>query len=184
MDALKLQNTKSEIVGQYDIDDNYIGGITRKEMRQKNLIHRATDILVINSKKQLLIQVRANTKEYCPGYYDLVFGGVVGDKEDIHESAVRELYEEIGIDVKTEKDRIKFFGKKYQKEIISQSWDYFHYFLIKEDEENKIFFNDGEVQSVYWKSKEEVIKLIEEERSKITSGSIGAFEELLKLNII
>lgn len=184
MEALKLQNTKSEIVGHYDINDNYIGGVNRKEMRQKNLIHRATDIFVINSIKKILIQIRADTKEYCPGYYDLVFGGVVGDKEDMHESAVRELNEEIGINVKNHKDRIKFFGKKFHKEDISQSWDYFHYFLIKEDEEDKIYFNDGEVQSVQWKSKDEVIQLIEKERSKITCGSIGAFEELLKLDII
>lgn len=36
-------------------------------------------------------------KDYCPGYYDLANGGVVGGDETDEENARRELEEEIGI---------------------------------------------------------------------------------------
>jgi 8-oxo-dGTP pyrophosphatase MutT (NUDIX family) len=36
-------------------------------------------------------------KDYCPGYYDLANGGVMGAEETNEENAQRELEEEIGI---------------------------------------------------------------------------------------
>ena len=61
---LKIENTKNEIVGIFDENDNYIGKDTRKNMRKNNLIHRCTCIMIINNKKQILVQTRALTKEY------------------------------------------------------------------------------------------------------------------------
>ena len=45
-------------------------------------------------------------KDYCPGYFDLVTGGVVAASEDDDVSAQRELEEELGvatIDIKQHK---------------------------------------------------------------------------------
>ena len=53
------------------------------------------------------------TKEYCPGYLDLVIGGVVGDKEDVDISAKREVGEEIGIEIEKIKDKMTYLGKTY-----------------------------------------------------------------------
>ena len=36
-------------------------------------------------------------KDYCPGYYDLSSGGVVGGDETDEDNAYRELAEELGI---------------------------------------------------------------------------------------
>jgi len=36
-------------------------------------------------------------KDYCPGYYDLSSGGVVGADETDEDNAYRELNEELGI---------------------------------------------------------------------------------------
>ena len=38
-------------------------------------------------------------KDYCPGYYDLATGGVVGDGEEDDVNAMREVHEEVGIDL-------------------------------------------------------------------------------------
>ncbi len=51
-------------------------------MRKENLIHRATYILVFNSKGELFLQKRTKTKDVYPGYYDPVAGGVVTIGED------------------------------------------------------------------------------------------------------
>ena len=49
-------------------------------------------------------------KDYCPGYYDLANGGVVGGDESDELNAQREIEEEIGMkDVEMNVlDRIKF----------------------------------------------------------------------------
>jgi 8-oxo-dGTP pyrophosphatase MutT (NUDIX family) len=49
-------------------------------------------------------------KDYCPGYYDLANGGVVGGDETDELNAQREIEEEIGMkDVEMKVlDRIKF----------------------------------------------------------------------------
>ena len=43
------------------------------------------------------MQKRTMKKDYCPGYFDLSTGGVVGEGEDDDLNAVREVEEEVGI---------------------------------------------------------------------------------------
>lgn len=71
---------------------------TRAEMRAENLIHRATYILVFNSKGELFVQKRTAVKDIYPSHYEIAAGGVVAAGESYEESAKRELKEELGID--------------------------------------------------------------------------------------
>jgi isopentenyldiphosphate isomerase len=66
-------------------------------MRSRGLPHRATYILVFNSKGELFVQKRTTSKDIYPGYYDIAAGGVVLAGESYDESASRELEEELGI---------------------------------------------------------------------------------------
>lgn len=83
-----------------DEDNNVVGAATRKEMRENNLWHRASYIFIVTDEahgQKLLVQKRTMKKDYCPGYFDLATGGVVGEGEDDDLSALREIEEEIGI---------------------------------------------------------------------------------------
>ena len=86
-----------ESIKLVDENNEEKGSVLRKDARKENLWHRASYILIRNSTKEYLIQKRTMLKDYCPGYFDLVTGGVVGAGEDDHESATRELDEELGI---------------------------------------------------------------------------------------
>jgi 8-oxo-dGTP pyrophosphatase MutT (NUDIX family) len=66
-------------------------------MRAGNLPHRATYILVFNSRGELYVQKRTERKDVFPGYYDVAAGGVILAEESYEEGAVRELEEELGI---------------------------------------------------------------------------------------
>jgi len=90
-------NPAEELVTIVDQDNNPIGAVTRRIMRQQNLIHRASYILVFNRAGQLFIQKRTATKDIYPGYWDLAAGGVVLAGEPYLESAQRELREELGL---------------------------------------------------------------------------------------
>ena len=69
-------------------------------MRQQLLWHRASYVYIITDEahgSKLLVQKRTMKKDYCPGFFDLATGGVVGEGEDDDLSAVREVQEELGI---------------------------------------------------------------------------------------
>ena len=181
--TIELNNTKNEIVGIFDKNDNYIGKATRKEMRSKNLIHRATDIVVLNQKNEILVQTRSMKKEYCPGYLDATVGGVVGDGEDVYLSAKREVGEEIGIDIKND-NKLKYVLKYFFEEDISRCFSYEYYIKLTEDEVKSIVFRDNEVSSIEWYSKEKLIECFKDKNFKITNGSKQSILNLIKAGII
>lgn len=88
---------KDEVIMIVDRDNNVTGTELRSVMRKRGLLHRATYLLVFNSKGYLFVQKRTATKDIYPGYYDVAIGGVVLAGESYEESAGRELAEELGI---------------------------------------------------------------------------------------
>jgi isopentenyldiphosphate isomerase len=80
-----------------DDHNNEVGATTRRHMRERNLPHRASFILVFNRSGQLFVQQRTTWKDIYPGYYDVACGGVVQEGETYEVSAARELAEELGI---------------------------------------------------------------------------------------
>ena len=101
--------SKEELVIIVDKANNELFTATRKEMRSKKLIHRATYIIVHNFKRGILIQKRSNSKDIYPGLWEIAAGGVVGKGESYWESAKRELYEETGIKDCTIKEHFDFY---------------------------------------------------------------------------
>lgn len=87
----------TELVQLVDDYNRPIATVPRHVMRAHKLLHRATYILVVNSKGELCVQHRSKTKDYCPGMLDLAAGGVVTAGEPYLLSAQRELQEELGI---------------------------------------------------------------------------------------
>ncbi|MEA3547047.1 MAG: NUDIX domain-containing protein [Thermodesulfobacteriota bacterium] len=93
-------NSSQEIITIVDRENNEIDQVTRAEMRAKNLIHRATYILVFNSRSELFVQKRTKSKDIYPGHYEIASGGVVLAGESYELSARRELAEELGVQCK------------------------------------------------------------------------------------
>jgi isopentenyl-diphosphate delta-isomerase type 1 len=90
-------NPDEEIYDLVDIDDRVIGQSTRKEIHQKNLLHRSVHIFVFNPGGDLFLQKRAFSKDENPGYWDTSCAGHVDTGEDYLTAANRELMEELTI---------------------------------------------------------------------------------------
>lgn len=86
-----------EIVTIVDENNQPVGTAPRRKMRAERLIHRATYILVFDSRGRLLVQKRTADKDLYPGFYDVAAGGVVLAGESYEECALREAAEELGI---------------------------------------------------------------------------------------
>jgi isopentenyldiphosphate isomerase len=80
-----------------------IGLAPRSEIHgNPSLMHRVVHVLVFNKTGALLLQRRSMTKDVAPGRWDTSVGGHVSPGEKIHEAAIRELKEELGIEGKPE----------------------------------------------------------------------------------
>jgi isopentenyldiphosphate isomerase len=88
---------EEELVTIVDERNKVVGAAPRREMRAGNLPHRATYILVFNSRGELYVQKRTQNKDVFPGYCDVAAGGVILAEESYEEGALRELEEELGI---------------------------------------------------------------------------------------
>lgn len=86
-----------EIVAIVDEHNRVVGSAARREMRARRLPHRATYVLVFDSRGEVFVQKRARTKDVFPGCYDPAAGGVVLAGETFEQGALRELEEEMGI---------------------------------------------------------------------------------------
>lgn len=101
--------SSNEIVQIVDSENCETGETTRYEMRKNNLIHRATYILVFNTKGELFVQKRTMTKDVFPGFWDIAAGGVVLAGEPYDLSATRELKEELGIETSNLNFRFDYY---------------------------------------------------------------------------
>jgi isopentenyldiphosphate isomerase len=89
-----------ELVALYDPADDtgrVTGSARRDEVRARNLPHAATAVLVRNSRGQVYLHRRTDTKDVYPGLYDVWAGGCVVAGEEPYDAARRELAEELGV---------------------------------------------------------------------------------------
>ena len=87
-----------ELVDVVDEDDRVVATVTRREVRQRSLLHRCTYVLLENSAGAVLVHRRTPTKDVHPGAYDVFAGGVCGAGESYDECARREVAEEVGVE--------------------------------------------------------------------------------------
>ena len=92
------RNPADELVEVLDDDGNVIEVVTRREIRERHLLHRVAAVLVRNSEGAVYLHRRAEGKDIYPGAYDVWAGGVLSPGESADEGARRELQEELGID--------------------------------------------------------------------------------------
>ena len=104
---LKVNMLESEKVNVVDENDNIIREIYRKDAKNEDIL-RVVCVFIINSKDEILLQLRSSNSQRYPSHWDSAAGGHVDSHEDYDEGARREMQEEIGIDTKLE-----FLGKDY-----------------------------------------------------------------------
>jgi len=79
--------------------DEVIDRRLRSEVHRLGLKHRAVHVLVFNARGETFLQKRSMTKDREPGKWDSSSSGHVDSGEDYDACAVRELREEIGLDM-------------------------------------------------------------------------------------
>lgn len=87
----------NELIDIVNEHDEIIGGASRKEVHQKNMLHRGVVVCVFNSDGDLFVQLRSSEKDRFPNCYEGSLSGHVLAGELPSHAAARELREELGI---------------------------------------------------------------------------------------
>ncbi len=89
-----------ELYDVVDENNNLLGfSKTKTEVHKEGYWHRAVHVWVINQNGEILVQKRTAIKTFSPNLWDMSMGGHISAGEEPIESAVRELKEELGLDV-------------------------------------------------------------------------------------
>lgn len=89
----------NELLDIVNDDDNVIGQDTKENKFKKSFISRNVAVFILDDKKKLLIVKRSPTKKSFPNRYDLAACGNVKAGETYEKAAIREVKEELGINI-------------------------------------------------------------------------------------
>jgi len=141
---------KDEKLDIFDEEGKFIGTEYKSIAHRKGLWHKAAHIWIYNSKGQLLLQKRAKNKDTHPRLWDISAAGHVSSGEKPIDSALRELYEELGIKLNVndlKEIRIIKASGRPKPNRHNQEFDYVYLLKLNIDV-NKLNLQKKEIESV------------------------------------
>ena len=142
---------------------------TREECHEKGLWHRAVYGFIFNNKGDVLLQKRSANKKLWPNLWDVTAGGHVLAGEFGSQALIREIREELGIDV-TEEEVKYLVGStsiNIKGNIINKHFNEC-YIVTKDIDISKIILQEEEVSDIKWFKKEEILNKINNNFDGIT----------------
>lgn len=165
----------TELISEVDRDDNFLGLRPREDFYSGNHIHRASQLILLNSENKMLLQKRAPEKIWYPNRYTYSVSGTVAD-ESYEACIAREMLEEIGISVP--------FRKLFKIPCVLENKGAYHTVFsgrCSEETASLIRFDPEEAVSVEWVELEELYRAVKIEPGNYTpslrAGIIKIFEE-------
>ncbi len=150
-----------------DEKDNQIGVEEKLKAHLEGKFHRAFSVFVFNSKGELMLQKRAQTKYHSGGLWSNTCCSHPRPDKDITEEAKTRLKEEMGIDCELK----EAFSTSYNVKVDSQTGklmehEFDHIFIGLSDDSPEL--NPEEAEDWKWINPNELKKDIEENPEKYT----------------
>lgn len=153
---------------------------SREECHEKGLWHRAVYGLIFNENGDVLLQQRSKNKKLWPNLWDVTVGGHVLAGEFGTQALIREIKEELDLDV--DESQIRYLvcstSSNVKGNIKNNHFD--ECYIVKKDVDiSKIKLQEEEVEDIKWFTKEDIINRINNNYEGITE-KIEAWEFLKK----
>lgn len=157
--------------------------LERGEVHKNGLWHRVIAVAIINEKKEILLQQRAVDKEKNAGMWDISVAGHISAGQSSSDAALREISEEIGINI-NENDLKYAFSYRVQQKISDEYIDnqFYDFYIVKNSkiDINNIKIQKSELQAVKFVDKNTLNKMRDEkiivERKPIYDELINCLE--------
>lgn len=173
----------AELIDIFDENDRPTGKVMEKQAaHDSGEWHRTAHIWIINSKKELLLQLRSPNKSTHPNMWDISAAGHIDTGEDVITGGIRELKEELGVDIKA--DQLKYLFKVIQDKN-PRNKEFAYVFLVELDLPVESYvFSDNEVAEVKYIPYKKLKQMVDERSDKILyhrEEYKGLFEQLDQL---
>lgn len=140
----------------FDIDRQRTGETVERGMPLPvGRLHTVVHLVLINSRDEMLIQRRSDSKKYWPGLWDLTVGGSVIAGETSREGIARETREELGLELDVAELRPAL--------TMNFPFGFDDYYIVRRDlsadEMARLAVPNAEVAEVAWASLDRVVEL-------------------------
>lgn len=166
-----------ELITAVDKNDRVLCYLPSKPIHAQELRHREIVVYLINAAKQILVQKRDG------GYLDHSVAGHVRKKETYLQAALREIKEEVGLNLKTRD--IKRLGKFYHRTFSPQKRYYnnrfFALYVVRHPVELKdAHINKREMEELEPISVSQIKTIMKRDSSRCKGGFLVSFPLFLK----
>ncbi|HTL55357.1 MAG TPA: NUDIX domain-containing protein [Candidatus Limnocylindrales bacterium] len=161
-----------EIFDVVDERDEVIGRRTRAEVHRLGLMHRAVHVLVFNSRGEVFLQKRSMSKDRQPGLWDSSASGHLDCGESYDDCAVRELHEEIGLELSGP-------PQKLFKLPASAETDQEHVWVYRCEAEGPFKLHPEEIERGGWFAAETVTRWMRERPEDFASALLVIWHRVL-----
>ncbi len=135
----------------------------KSEAHADGLWHRTVHIWIYNSRKEILLQLRAKDKDLYPDRWDISSAGHVSAGETPVTSALREIKEELGINAKEEDLKfVRIRESKHQFRNLKNAEFEYIYIMKFDGGEKKLKLQEEELQDARFFPVESIIKGLKE----------------------
>ena len=145
--------------------DEVIGQAARKEVHARGLWHRAIHVLVFNARGGVFLQKRSLKKDIAAGKWDSSSSGHLDTGEAYDACAVREVREEIGLQLAQTPQRL--FKIEARKET---GWEFC--WVYRCESEGPFVLHPEEIETGDWFALEAVTKWVEEKPQDFASAFV------------
>lgn len=159
--------------------DGVVGQSTRREVHARGLWHRAVHVLVFNARGEVFLQKRSMLKDTAKGKWDSSSSGHVDSGEDYDTCAVRELREEIGLNLAATGASLplkRLFKIDARKET---GWEFC--WIYRCESEGPFVLHPEEIETGAWFAPEFVTKWVEEKPRDFASAFVLIWKTFLTL---
>lgn len=165
-----------ELVEIVDSNGNFTGEIIDKDIaHDKNLLHNEICCFILNDNKQVLLQKRASTKRMHPNKWGLCAGHVVAH-ESLADAALREIKEEVGLDIVA--NELHPFAEKFVNLDTYDSQITYFYYIKTNLKASGFEIQLEELSEVKWFSIDKVIEMIKNnDKSTVFSYESNSFKK-------
>lgn len=154
----------------FDVTDEFdrtIGRERRSVVHARKLLHRAVHIFVLNSRGELLLQLRSAAKDEYPNCYTSSASGHLNAGETYEAAAPRELREELGLSGPLE---------HLHKFPAGPQTSYEHTVLYRLQSDTPCQIDPHEIAAVSFHPLDEIAKMLTREPAKFSPCFVTLFE--------
>lgn len=142
--------------------------LSRKEIHQRGLWHRAIVIAIINENNEVLLQQRSINKDKNAGLWDISVAGHISTGQDAISAAAREINEEvsIGIEAKVSITDFRYMfsyrvSQKFADDYVENQ--FYDFFILRKNglRAKNITLQESEVQDAKFVSLQELEEILQ-----------------------